>query len=230
MAEKCFVREGFIAKQMKNFETKNAETIFLELTIVKKEWCILFAYRPPSTVKEELFDEILVSLNKILGKYDNIILAGDLNIDELRPCSDSSKNHLPDMKDTFGPRNLIKEPNCFKSHNSTLLDLILTNRPRSFMQSHNFETGLSNCHKLVCSILRASFKKLPPKIIKYGDQKHFDQKKFLHDLDSKLLPGDLYRNCDDSYEKLSEIFVDILNYHAPLKEKQIRGNHAPFKS
>ena len=33
-----FVREGFIAKQMKNFETKNAETIFLELTIVEKKW------------------------------------------------------------------------------------------------------------------------------------------------------------------------------------------------
>ena len=96
------------------------------------------------------------------------------------------------------------------------------------MQSHNFETGLSDCHKLVCSILRASFKKLPPKIIKYRDQKHFDQKKFLHDLDSKLLQGDLYRNCDDPYDKLSEIFVDILNHHAPLKEKQIRGNHAPF--
>ena len=50
-----FVREGFIAKQMKNFETKNAETICLELTIVKKKWCILFAYRPPSTVKEFFF-------------------------------------------------------------------------------------------------------------------------------------------------------------------------------
>ena len=24
------------------------------------------------------------------------------------------------------------------------------------------------------------------------------------------------------------MFVDILNYHASLKEKQIRGNHAPF--
>ena len=79
-----FVR-GFIAKQVKNFETKNAETICLELTIVKKKWCILFAYRPPNTDKEEFFDEISVTLNKILGKYD-IILAGDLNIDELRPC------------------------------------------------------------------------------------------------------------------------------------------------
>ena len=99
---------------MKNFETKNAETICLELTIVKIKWCILFAYRPPNTDKEEFFDEISVSLNKILGKYDNIILAGDLNIDESRPCSDSSKNHLSDMKDIFGLTNLIKEPTCFK--------------------------------------------------------------------------------------------------------------------
>ena len=97
------------------------------------------------------------TLIKILGKYDNIILAGDLNIDELRPCSDSSKNHLPNMKDIFGLTNLIKEPTCFKSQNSTLLDLILTNRPRSFMQSQNFETELSDCHKLACIILRASF-------------------------------------------------------------------------
>ena len=75
------------------------------------------------------------TLIKILGKYDNIILAGDLNIDELRPCLDSSKNHFSDMKDIFSLANLIKKPICFKSQNSTLLDLILTNRPRSFMKS-----------------------------------------------------------------------------------------------
>ena len=160
---------------MKNFETKNAKTICLELTIVKKKWCILFVYRPPNTDKEEFFDEISVSLNKILGKYDHIILAGDLNIVELRPCSDSSKNHLSDIKDIFCLTNLIKKPTCFKSQNSTLFDLILTNRPKMFMKFQNFETDLSDCDKLVCSILRASFNKLPPKIIKYRDQKHFVQ-------------------------------------------------------
>ena len=96
------------------------------------------------------------------------------------------------------------------------------------MQSHNFETGLSDCHKLVCSILGAYLKKLPPKTIKYRDQKHFDQKKILHDLDRKLLQGELYRNCDDPHDKPSEVFVDILHHHAPLEEKQIGGNHAPF--
>ena len=227
-----FIKEGFIAKQIKNFETISAETICLELTINKRKWCILFAYRPPNTNKDDFFSEISISLNKIIDKYD-IVLAGDLNIDDLRSYSESSQNHLPDMKDVFSLTNLIKEPTCFKSQNGTLLDLILTTRPRSFMKSLSFEAGLSDCHKLVCSILRASFKKLKtvnltPKIVKYRDHKHFYQEKFLHDLNSKILQGDLFRNCEEPHEKLSEIFIDILNFHALLKQKQVRGNQAPF--
>ena len=64
---------------------------------------------------------------------------------------------------------------------------------------------------------KSLIQKVPLKIIKYRDQKHFDQKMFLHNLDSKLLQGDLNKNCDEPYEKLSEISVDILNHHAPLK-------------
>ena len=44
----------------------------------------------------------------------------------------------------------------------------------------------------------------------------------------QLLQGELYKNCDEPYKKLTEIFNDILNHHAPLKQKQLRGNHAPF--
>ena len=138
-----FIREGFIVKQMKKFEITNAETICLELIIAKKEVVHSFAYRPP-----------IINKDKMLCNYDNIVLAGDLNINELNSCSDSS-NHLSDMKDVFNLSNLIKEPTCFKSQNGTLLDLVLTNKPRSFMKSQAFELGFSNCHKLVCSILRA---------------------------------------------------------------------------
>ena len=49
--EIVFACEGFIVKQMKNFEIENAETICLELIIVIKKWCILFAYQPPDTKK-----------------------------------------------------------------------------------------------------------------------------------------------------------------------------------
>ena len=222
-----FVRKGFLVKQMKNFETENPEAICLELVIAKKKWCILFAYRPPDTNKTMFFNEIYVTLNKILGKYDNILLAGDLNIDELKTGSDSS-NHLSDAKTVFNLTNLIKKPTCFKSQDGTLIDLMLTNRPRSFSKSQNFEIGLSDCHMLVVCILRASFKKLPRKIITYRDQKRFNQDHFFRDLDSRLLQGELYRNCDEPYKKITEIFNDILNHHTPLKQKQVRGNHAPF--
>ena len=44
-----FVSEGFIVKQMKNFETENAKAICLKVIIAKKKWCILVAYQPQDT-------------------------------------------------------------------------------------------------------------------------------------------------------------------------------------
>ena len=129
--------------------------------------------------------------------------------------------------DDFNLTNLVEKPTCFKLQDGTLIDLMLKNRLRSFL-SQNFEIGLSDCFKLVVSILRASFKKLPRKIITKRDQKCFNQEHFLRDLDSRLLQVELYRNCHEPCKKLTEIFNDIINHHAPLKQKQVRENHAPF--
>ena len=60
------------------------------------------------------------------------------------------------------------------------------------------------------------------------DRKRFNQGHFFRDLDSRLLQGELYRNCDKPYKRLIEIFNDVLNQYVPRKQKQIRGNHAPF--
>ena len=44
--------------------------------------------------------------------------------------------------------------------------LNLTNCPRSFHNTFLYETGLSDSHKLVVTILRTSFEPLPSKVIK----------------------------------------------------------------
>ena len=46
-------------------------------------------------------------------------------------------------------------------------------------------------------------------------------------MDQTFIQGDLYR-FDDPYLNLTEIFLSILDKHAPIKPKQIRGNQAPF--
>ena len=105
---------------------------------------------------------------------------------------------------------------------------MLTNGPKSFYKSHSFVTGLNDCHKLIVSILRTSFQKLIHKFVIYRNQKNFHESNFLRDLDSRLTQGELYKNCEDPYTKLSEIFSEVLNYRVPLKQKSVRGNHASF--
>ena len=110
---------------------------------------------------------------------------------------------------------------------SVHLDSILTNRPNSFQKTVTTETGLSDCHKLVSTVFRSTFIKLPPKTARYRSYKTYDKQNFLHELDQKLIQGDIYKT-DDSYSKLTEIMSEVLEKHAPLKTKIIRGNQAPF--
>ena len=51
-------------------------------------------------------------------------------------------------------KSLIKEPTCHENPNKlSCIDLILTNKPRSFQQSCVIETGLSDFHKMTVTIM-----------------------------------------------------------------------------
>ena len=70
--------------------------------------------------------------------------------------------------------------------------------------------------------------RIPPKTIEYRRYKTFDKNKFLQDLDQELLKGAIYQNNEGMYSVFTGIFQNVLNKHAPLKQKKARGNHAPF--
>ena len=95
-----YVKQGIIAKRLENLETKFSETICIELTISKKKWCALFAYRPPKQNKTLFFEEISSSLSHIVNKYDNYVTGGDLNINMLDPKCDENSDFF-DLKDTY---------------------------------------------------------------------------------------------------------------------------------
>lgn len=85
-----------------------------------------------------------MALKEVLNKYDKLILANDLNVHTLRPTSDLS-NNLPDVSDTFSLTNFVTDFTCFKSSKGTLIDIMLTNKLKSFCKSHSFVTGLRDC-------------------------------------------------------------------------------------
>ena len=102
---------------------------------------------------------------------------------------------------------------------------MFTNRKHSFQQTQTFETGMSDHHVMIYTMFKTTFVKMPPKIKKYRCYKNFSMESFLDDL-VRYLMVTTTTNFDD-YEC---IFTDILNKHAPIKKKVLRGNHKQFMS
>ena len=123
---------------------------------------------------------------------------------------------------SYSLKSLIKQPTCYKKpENPSCIDLILTDKPRSFQSTCVIETGLSDFHRMTVSVLKMHFRKLPPKIIRYRDYKSFENERFM---DSLILALNS-RNID--YTKNPDVFFEV-NHNAPRKNKYIRGNNKPF--
>ena len=116
----------------------------------------------------------------------------------------------------------------FKKTTGTSIDILLTKRPRSFLKTGIFETGITDHHKLILSFFRSYFLRIPPKTIQYRKYKTFNESSFLHELDQELLKGDMYKNNRDMFSTFTETFRRVLDKHAPLKTKRVRENQSPF--
>ena len=87
---------------------------------------------------------------------------------------------------------LIKEPTCFKSSNNpTCIDLFLTNQEKHFQNSSTIESGLSDFHKMIVTVLKTTFQKRSPTLIKYRNYSKFNDEHFRSEL-----ANDLLLNCD----------------------------------
>ena len=102
------------------------------------------------------------------------------------------------------------------------------NKKENFFQKTKVtETGLSDFHRLISTFLRSQFWRLKPKKIYYKNFKNFNAKNSLEEVKST----DLIFSSDDpneNYELITNVFSNIVEKHAPLKKKFLRGNQAPF--
>ena len=100
--------------------------------------------------------------------------------------------------------------------------MILTNRKHCFQGTSSFETGLSDHHHLIYSILKSTFEKEEPKQVIYRNYKHFQWQHFENDLKSSL------NNCNGNFDIYEKVFTSALNSYAPKKVKVLRGNYKPY--
>ena len=139
------------------------------------------------------------------------MLIGDLNCE-------FSENHLNDFCKTNSLKNIVKSPTCFKNPvNPSCIDLFLTNRPNCFQNTSTIETGISDFHKMVVTVLKIHYKKQKAKVIHYRDYKNFNEEDFQTELNNELSNVDI-NNVE--FDIFNDIVMSVFDQHAP-KNKSI---------
>ena len=198
---------------------ENFEGIFIELKIRNKKWLVFTGYNPKTEYIQTYLDLVSKSLNVLVKEFENVLMLGDFN-------AQSTNANIKDFCDTYGLKHLITKPTCFKNvQNPTCIDLIMTNSPSSFQNSLCFETGVSDYHKLIVTVLRGSYRKLAPIKICHRNYNKFNVSLFQVELKTELENSGTSK---EDHEEFKRIFMTQLDKHAPIKEKKIRGNTSPF--
>ena len=222
----AFYRSDLPVRRLKQYECLQSENIFLELKLKNRSWGICI-YRPPS-MNDGVFDNDLCSkLDQILIKFDHMCIVGDLNYNLLV----SEKSHtLRNIIDTYSLKNLVKDPTCHtKIGNPSLLDVLLTNSPSLMCNSINFDCGLSDCHNMIAACFKEQCITNKRHKVTFRSYKTFDEAVFTQDLHQvPFQVATLFVDADDCYWAYETLLADIVDEHAPKKQKYPKKDSPPF--
>ena len=143
----------YISEKISRVNYSSLYFIFLEVNLRKSKWLVFGGYNNNKLNTDIFLSKLGPILDHYLPKFDNFLLQGDFN-------SEIHEIGMNEFCDIYNLQNFITDPTCFKNPlNPSSIDLILTNKPRSFENSQVIETGLSDHHKMTITVLRAFFQK-----------------------------------------------------------------------
>ena len=158
------------------------------------------------------------------------ITIGDINCNSLEPAENCVK-HINRIYRKHNLSQLIDKPTRTTSDTSTIIDHIVTNKPRCVSESGVIHCGISD-NDVTFAIRRARLPKLKnqPNIIRVRKYNEFDNEAFRNDL--KNMNFDKIKNItDDPYEMWGlweRFYIDVLNEDAPVTAMKIKGNNLPL--
>ena len=203
--------------------TNAIEYMSFEICFKRRKWFIVYMYKPPK-VSHECARGVLSQLADHFVDSSNLtIFFGDINYDMFKD------NILHDLCDVYDLKNVIRGPTCFKGENPTLLDVFLTNKPNSFCNCINIDTGISDFHNLTGVISKVHAPQSSRRRITYRSMKYFDQEAFNRDLSNvPFHVCDVFDDVDDIAWAQQHLLSSVINFHAPLKHRFLRTNQVPY--
>ena len=101
----------------------------MEINLRRKKWLLVCKYNPLKTLVKDCLECISKEIDSFSTNYDNVLLLGDFNSEP----TEETFYQLHNLK------RLLHEPTYYKNLNkSSCIDLVITNRPKSFQNSCTF--------------------------------------------------------------------------------------------
>ncbi len=137
------------------------------------------------------------------------------------------ESNITQLCNDFNLVNIVKDPTCFKGEQPTLIDVILVSDKRSSKVAPVIPCPLSDFHHFVNTVLNISLPRTTSRKVTYRSFKHFDPVAFGNDLRQAPFQVGEVLDIDDHMAFFQDLFLTILNKHAPFKTKVIRSKQVP---
>ena len=195
-----YIRED-IPSNFLGRDKKPIENFHVELNLWNGKYLINCSFNPHKTMIKNHLTTLINFLDLHSSKYRKMLILVDFNVGIYEP-------HTKSFCERHNLTNLIKQPSCYKNPgNTTGIDLILTNVPRTFQIICIIETRLSDFHLMTLAIMRKKFRKQRPTIINYKSFKHFFNEECRKSLINSL-SNQIYLNNDNGFSRFCEISID----------------------
>ena len=210
LQESCYIKDG-------------VEVLSLNVFVKKRQCNIITMYKPPN-VTDSAFGQVFTELCDLyINDTSLTIFVGDFNYNM------KTHNFLKDLCDLYDLTNMIKEPTCFKSDSPSILDLILTDKPRSLSGTINTDIGLSDFHNVIAVATKLHAQPRIKRKVIYRSMKHFDENEFQGIVENAPFGiCNIFDDCDDRAWAHSVLFKTIIDECAPLKNKTVQGKQLPY--
>ena len=225
-----YLRSSINYKIRNELISNELEAVCIEITKPNSQpFIIITVYRPPNASPD--FFIHFENLTQLLDdEMKEIIILGDLNCDLKKEHLDTQTKSLTSLYEVYQMSQLINEATRVTEQTATLIDHIVTNKPENISCYGVIHTGMSD-HSLIFAIRKINIvKKDKQNIIKIRNMKKFNEELFLTDLANQ--PWEylyfLGENPDHTWDIWKELFLEVLNKHAPLQSKKVKSYKVPW--
>lgn len=225
-----YIRNSIDYLRRCDLENDSLEMIILEIKKPNsKPFLVCTWYRPPhsSTDIFDLFEEVI---SKCEDQYKDIYIMGDVNCDLNRSPHEIHTKQLFQIIELLQLTQLITNATRVTPISASLIDWFLTNNRESIVHSGIYQLTVSD-HYLVFAVRKIGIPNSRPRFIETRNYKHFNANSFLHDLKEIKWPNaSTYSNVDTVWNNWRDLYLSVLQKHAPVRIIRTRNKPAPWIS